>query len=286
VLSAEAPPQSRVRFVRRRLAGLGWHYTPSVVLVLAAIGIWEGLIRLLNVPAYLWPAPSTIVRSMRDDAGLLAAATWVTAQEVVYGFAIAIVAALSIGIALHLSPALRRAIYPILIASQSVPTVVLAPVLVIVMGFNIGPKLAIIALFTFFPIVVNTVDGLGSVDRDYIRMMLTLDASRWSIFRRVEFPAALPLIFSGARIGATYAAIGAIFGEWAGSDSGLGFEMLQAQGRLETPRVFAAVLIVTALAITLFTLVTLVERTTIPWARAGRVSSKSQERPSAGRGSN
>jgi putative hydroxymethylpyrimidine transport system permease protein len=286
VLSAEVPPQSRLRFARLSVAGMRWQYTPSLLLVVASIGLWEGLIRLLDVPHYLWPAPSTIVRSMWDDAGLLASSTLVTAQEVVYGFAIAIFAGLAIGIALHLSAALRRAIYPILIASQSVPTVVLAPVLVIVMGFNIGPKLAIIALFTFFPIVVNTVDGLASVDREYIRMMLTLDASRWSIFRRVEFPAALPLIFSGARIGATYAAIGAIFGEWAGSDAGLGFEMLQAQGRLETPRVFAAVLIVTLLAISLFTLVSLVERTTIPWARAGRVGSGSQERPSAWRGSN
>jgi len=162
---------------------------------------------------------------------------------------------------------LRRGLYPILIASQSVPTVVLAPVLVLLMGFNFGPKLAIIGLFCFFPIVVNTVDGLGSVDREYIRMMLTLDGSRWAIFRRVEFPSALPLIFSGMRIGATYAAIGAVFGEWAGSEAGLGFQMLQAQGRLDTPLVFAAVLLVSLIAIALFLVVSLVERLTIPWAK-------------------
>ena len=142
----------------------------------------------------------------------------------------------------------------------------LAPVLVLLLGFGIGPKLAVIGLFTFFPIVVNTVDGLGSVDRDYIRMMLTLDASRWSIFRRVEFPAALPLVFSGIRIGATYAAIGAVFGEWAGSDAGLGYEMLQAQGRLDTPQVFAAVILVTLIAVCLFAFVSIVERLAIPWA--------------------
>jgi putative hydroxymethylpyrimidine transport system permease protein len=168
-------------------------------------------------------------------------------------------------------------VYPILIASQSVPTVVLAPVLVLVMGFTIWPKLAIIGLFTFFPIVVNTVDGLASVDREYIRMMRTLDASRLSIFRRVEFPAALPLIFSGARIGATYAAIGAVFGEWAGSNAGLGYEMLQAQGQLETPRVFAAVLLVTCVAVVLFVLVSLAERLTIPWARAASLDRSSAE---------
>ena len=263
---------TRDRLAWGRVRALSWKYAPSAILVLLAIGLWEFLCRLLAVPNYLWPAPSVIARNLYDDSGLLGSATWVTAREVIYGFGIAILAGLGIGIALHLSAALRRAIYPILIASQSIPTVVLAPVLVLLMGFSIGPKLAIIALFTFFPIVVNTVDGLGSVDRDYIRMMLTLDASRWSIFRRVEFPSALPLIFSGARIGATYAAIGAVFGEWAGSNEGLGYEMLQAQGQLETPRVFSAVMLVTFIAVVLFVLVSLVERLTIPWARVGTLA--------------
>ena len=252
-----------------RAAGLVWKYGPSLALVALAIALWELLVRALDVPRYLWPTPSLVIATMSEDVDLLASATWVTVKEVVIGFAIAIFAGLAIGITLHISATLRRAVYPILIASQSVPTVVLAPVLVLLMGFNIGPKLAIIGLFTFFPIVVNTVDGLGSVDREYIRMMLTLDASRWSIFRRVEFPAALPLIFSGIRIGATYAAIGAVFGEWAGSDAGLGYEMLQSQGRLDTPRVFAAVILVTAIAVALFTIVSLVERLAIPWARVG-----------------
>jgi putative hydroxymethylpyrimidine transport system permease protein len=271
MLTADAA-DTRDRLPGARWIGVGWKYGPSLILVVLAIALWEVLCRVLAVPRYLWPAPSVIARDLYDDSGLLGSATWVTVREVLYGFGIAIVAGLAIGIALHLSATLRRAIYPILIASQSIPTVVLAPVLVLVMGFNIGPKLAIIALFTFFPIVVNTVDGLGSVDRDYIRMMLTLHASRWSIFRRVEFPSALPLIFSGARIGATYAAIGAVFGEWAGSNAGLGYEMLQAQGQLETPRVFAAVLLVTCIAVALFVLVTLVERLTIPWARVGTLA--------------
>ncbi len=271
----ETTPQRRLGTAGRRVAGFTWNYGPSIALVIFAIGLWELLVRVLDVPGYLWPAPSAIARTLADETNLLGSATWVTLREVIYGFAIAIGAGLGIGIVLHLSATLRRAVYPILIASQSVPTVVLAPVLVLVMGFGIGPKLAIIALFTFFPIVVNTVDGLGSVDREYIRMMLTLDASRWSIFRRVEFPAALPLIFSGARIGATYAAIGAVFGEWAGSNAGLGYEMLQAQGQLETSRVFAAVLLVTLIAIVLFALVTLVERLMIPWARAGPAGRRS-----------
>jgi putative hydroxymethylpyrimidine transport system permease protein len=269
ISAAERPQPRRLGAAGRHVAGFAWSYGPSIVLVIMGIGLWELLIRVLDVPGYLWPAPSAIARTLGNDSGLLASATWVTVREVIYGFGIAIGAGLGIGILLHVSGTLRRAVYPILIASQSVPTVVLAPVLVLVMGFGIGPKLAIIALFTFFPIVVNTVDGLASVDGDYIRMMLTLDASRWSIFRRVEFPAALPLIFSGMRIGATYAAIGAVFGEWSGSNGGLGYEMLQAQGQLETSRVFAAVVLVTGIAIVLFGLVTLVERLVVPWARTG-----------------
>jgi putative hydroxymethylpyrimidine transport system permease protein len=277
VLAADAVAASRLRLASRRARAVAWNYTPAATLVVLTIALWEFLCRALSVPAYLWPEPSTIARNFYDDLGLLESATWITGREVVYGFAIAIVAGLGIGIALHLSATLRRAIYPILIASQSIPTVVLAPVLVILMGFSIWPKLAIIALFTFFPIVVNTVDGLGSVDRDYIRMMRTLDGSRWSIFRRVEFPAALPLIFSGARIGATYAAIGAVFGEWSGSSGGLGYEMQQAQGQLETPRVFAAVLLVTAIAVILFVLVSLAERLLIPWARVGASGGSSNQ---------
>lgn len=245
-----------------------WQYGPAVTIVVVALGLWELLIRVLDVPRFLWPAPSLIVATLRDDAGPLADHSWTTLREVLLGFLIALAAGLLIGVALHLSETLRRGMLPILIASQSVPTVVLAPVLVLVMGFNIGPILAVIALFCFFPIAVNTIDGLSSVDREYVRMMQTLDASRRSIFRRVEFPSALPFIFTGTRIGATYAAIGAVFGEWAGSDGGLGWLMIQAKGRLDTPLVFAAVAIITSMAVSLFLLVALVERLTIPWARS------------------
>jgi putative hydroxymethylpyrimidine transport system permease protein len=253
----------------RRVFGALLQYAPAITLVVIAIALWEGLCRLLDVPSYLWPKPSVIVRGFGEDWGDLSSSLGVTLEEVLLGFAMAIAAGLVIGTALHLSATLRRAVYPILIASQSVPTVVLAPVLVILLGFGIWPKLAIIGLFTFFPIVVNTVDGLGSVDREYVRMMLTLDADRWAVFRRVEFPTALPLIFSGVRIGATYSAIGAVFGEWAGSEKGLGHEMIIAQGQLQTSTVFEAVILVTLIAVALFTAVSLLERLLIPWARAG-----------------
>ena len=129
---------------------------------------------------------------------------------------------------LHLSSTLRRAFYPLLVASQTVPIVVVAPILVVWLGFGIGPKLAIIGLICFFPITVNTLDGLGSVDPDLVKMMRTLDSSRWQTLRRIEAPTALPYFFSGAKIAVAVAVIGAVFGEWAGSSSGLGHLIQQA----------------------------------------------------------
>ena len=150
-------------------------------------------------------------------------------------------AGVAFAIVLHLSPTLRRAFYPLLVASQTVPIVVVAPILVVWLGFGIGPKLAIIALICFFPITVNTLDGLGSVDRDLVKMMRTLDSSRWQTLRRVEAPTALPYFFSGAKIAVAVAVIGAVFGEWAGSSSGLGHLIQQASAQLQTARTFAAV---------------------------------------------
>jgi len=273
VLTAEKKPRvlgvaQKAEQQQGRFGRILRQYGPAIGLVILGIGLWELLCRALDVPDYIWPTPSLVASTLADRAGELASNSWVTIKEVILGFLIAVAAGLGIGIALHLSGILRKSVYPILIASQSIPTVVLAPVLAIVLGFGLAPKLAIIGLFCFFPIVVNTVDGLGTVDREYVRLMLTLDGSRSAIFRRIEFPSALPSIFSGVRIAATYAAIGAIFGEWAGSEAGLGFQMLQAQGQLDTAYVFAAVFIVTLIAVALFLLVTLLERLLIPWAKA------------------
>jgi len=252
---------------RLLIARWGIAYGPALLIVGASIGLWELLVRALHVPDYLLPTPSAVARDFATDHGVLLSATWVTLEEVLLGFGIAFAAGLALAIALHLSSVLRRALYPILIASQTIPIVVLAPILVILMGYNIKPKLVIVALICFFPIVVNGVDGFRSVDPEFVRMMRTLDASRLSIFRRIEFPTGLPLIFSGTRIAATYAAIGAIFGEWSGSTSGLGYVMLQATPNLETARVLAAVVILSAISLLLFLAVSLVERMAIPWAR-------------------
>ena len=231
------------------------------------VGAWELYVRLAHVPQYLVPSPSEIAVALKQDwAQYLGPATWRTLTEVLIGFVVAVALGIGLAVVLHVFDPLRRAVYPLLIASQTIPIVVLAPILVILLGYGIAPKLVIVALICFFPIVVNGLDGLRSVDDDLIHMMRTLDAGRWAIFRRIEFPAALPPIFSGMRIAATFAAIGAVFGEWAGSDQGLGYVILAATPNLQTARIFAAILILTLVALLLFGVVSILERLLVPWA--------------------
>jgi putative hydroxymethylpyrimidine transport system permease protein len=239
------------------------------LITIAGIGLWQLIIWLGHVPEYLIPAPSAVAADMKTDWPVLEPALLVTLKEILIGFLISAAAGVGIAVVLHLSNTLRRAFYPILIGSQTVPIVVLAPILVIIFGYGILPKLIIVALICFFPIVVNGVDGLRSVDEDLIRMMRTLHGTRWSIFKRVEFPAALPSFFSGMRIAATFAAIGAVFGEWSGSSAGLGYVMLAATPNLLTTRIFAAIVFLTVVALMLFGVVSLLERILVPWAPKG-----------------
>jgi putative hydroxymethylpyrimidine transport system permease protein len=238
---------------------------PPLALLALAVAVWELVVRAAHVPDYVFPAPTAVARSLANDAGLLGSATLVTMREIVLGYLLAVAVAVAIAVVLHFSGALRRAVLPILVLSQTVPTVLLAPILAILLGYGIEPKLVVVAIVCFFPIVVSAVDGLRSADRELVQMMRTLHGDRLAIFRRVELPGALPAIFTGARVAATYAAVGAVFGEWAGSSSGLGFVILQAQPALDTGRIFAAVLVLSALALALYALVTLAERLLVPW---------------------
>jgi putative hydroxymethylpyrimidine transport system permease protein len=242
-----------------------------VLLLAALLGAWQiaasngAIASALNIESYLVPSPAEIGESLWDNRSLLAENAWVTLREVVLGFACAIVAGLAIAVGLHLSETLRRASYPLLIVSQTIPIIAIAPILLIWFGFGIGPKLALVGLVCFFPIVVNTLDGLRASDPEAAKLMRSLDASRWQILRRVELPGALPYVFSGARIAAVFTTIGAVFGEWAGSSAGLGHLMLQDNAQLETARVFAAFAVLSAIALALFGLVALAERRVVTW---------------------
>jgi putative hydroxymethylpyrimidine transport system permease protein len=244
---------------------------PTLVVIAVLAALWEAASHWFGVPDYILPSLDSISSTMAGQwSGTLASATLVTTEEVLLGFILSIAVAVSLAVILHSSRIMRNACYPLLIGSQAVPIVVIAPVLTIIFGFTITPKLVVVALVCFFPVVVNAVDGLAAVDPELLRVMRTLDGGRWATFRRVEAPAALPSLFTGLRVAATYAPIGAVFGEFAGSQNGLGYLMLQATPQLETSLVFAAIFILTAEAIVLFVAVTMLERLCCPWAREGK----------------
>jgi ABC-type nitrate/sulfonate/bicarbonate transport system permease component len=241
-------------------------WLPSLVLFVALVALWELAARwdliadALSIEPFLVPAPSDVGESLWTDRSLLAEDAWVTLREVIAGFALALATGFGFAVVLHRSDLLRRAFYPLLMASQTVPVIAIAPILVVWLGYGIGPKLAIIALVCFFPITVNMLDGLRSVDPELPRMMRTLDADRGRILWAVEVPSAMPFLFSGAKIAAVISVIGAVFGEWSGANSGLGHLILVAQGQVQTARVFAAVVVLSAIAISLFAALTLLER--------------------------
>jgi putative hydroxymethylpyrimidine transport system permease protein len=243
---------------------------PVIVLILIA-AVWDLVVHLGHVQDYIFPTIENVFRSLfKNWSGILASATWVTFQEMLYGFLIAIAVAVVLSLAVHSSATLRGAVYPLLIGSQAVPIVVIGPILAIIFGYGIQPKLIIVAISCFFPIVVNLVDGLGSVDPDLIKVMRTLDGSRLATLFRVEVPSALPSFFSGLRIAAVYAPIGAVFGEYAGSQNGLGYVLIQATPQLNTDLVFADVLLLTVMSIILFVLLTYLEKICCPWAGKGK----------------
>lgn len=243
---------------------------PALVLVLVA-AVWDLVVHLAHVQDYIFPSLENVFRSLyKNWSSVLGSATWVTFQEMLFGFLISIAVAVVIALSLHSSATLRAAIYPLLIGSQAVPIVVIGPILAIIFGYGITPKLIIVAISCFFPIVVNLVDGLASVDPDLIKVMRTLDGSRLATLFRVEVPSALPSFFSGMRIAAVYAPIGAVFGEYAGSQNGLGYVLIQATPQLNTDLVFAAVLLLTVMSILLFVLLSFLERICCPWAAKGK----------------
>ena len=242
----------------------------AALLLVALLAGWEAYTRLGGIDEIVLPAPTAILTALYDDRALLWSNFTVTAGEIGLGMLVALVLGLLCAIAIHFSDVLRRALYPLLVGSQTIPIVLVAPLLVAWWGFGLGPKLAIVALVCFFPVVVPTLDALDRVDGDLRKLMRTLGASRWQTFRMVDAPAALPGVLTGAKLSVAIASIAAILAELAGSDSGLGNLMLKAIPNFETARAFAAVLILSVFSVVLFGLLALAERRLLPWAHQPR----------------
>ena len=238
----------------------------ALVLVALLLGAWQLYVAVSGISEIVLPAPTEVADALWRDRDLLWDNAVVTGQEIVLGLALALAAGAALAVALHFSGLLRRASMPLLISTQAVPIAVLAPVLVAWWGFGIFPKLVVVALVCFFPVVVTTLDGLRAVDPDLHKLLRTLGASRWQRFRFAEAPAALPAALSGAKIAVAVGGIAAVFAEYTGSSEGLGHLLLQSVPQLETARAWAAVVVLAAISIACFYALALAERGLAPWA--------------------
>jgi NitT/TauT family transport system permease protein len=234
-----------------------------------ALAIWLAIVAIADLPAFILPSPGQVwerfLRALAD--GSLARHMWVTLQEVLLGLLVGVGAASLLGYALAKSRRLERALAPYVVASQSIPIVAIAPLLVIWFGPGLLSKVLICALIVFFPVLINTIVGLHSVPQDLRDLMRSLRASRWQTLRLLELPAALPVFLAGLRIGATLSVIGAVVGEFVGADRGLGFLINVGRGEYDTALVFVAVFTLIATALVLYGLVVLLESRLLWWQR-------------------
>ncbi len=254
----------------RKMAWIIRQVVPPAGLALLILAAWEGTVVGFKIPPYILPPPSQVARLLVAERGLLASHFVVTLEEVLVGLAVAGVIGIGLGIAIFHSPTLARGLYPFIIASKTVPIFAIAPLLIVWFGYGMAPKVIVAALFVFFPLVVNTVDGLKAVDADAVNLLWIAQANRWQILTKVRIPAALPFIFSGTKIGVSVAVIGAVVGEWVGAKAGLGFLMIHANAQLQIDLIFAAIAALSALGVGLFALVSLLEAWAMPWRRVAR----------------
>ena len=238
---------------------------PPATLIVGVVATWYLIVVISGLPPFILPSPMQVVAAGIDTWDLLGPAILTTMFETLLGLGIAVVLGVAFAGIMDLVPIIRRAVYPLLVASQTVQILAVAPLLIIWFGFGLTPNIIVVVLFTFFPMTVSTVDGLRSTDPDYIALLRSMRASRAQIWRTVRLPAALPSFFSGLRLSVTYSVVAATIGEWVGGSGGLGLYMLRSKNALQTDQVFIAMLITTLLSIGLFLVVFTIEHLALPW---------------------
>jgi len=243
-------------------------YAASAALALTALLAWEVAAAGFAIPKWLLPAPSDVVAALVASWELIARHTLATLEEVLVGFVASFVVGVALAVAIVRSRVVERALYPFVVASQTIPIVAIAPVLLVWFGYGLWPKAIVVVLICFFPIVVNTVDGFRSVDPDLVDLLRTMGATPRQIFTKVQVPTALPYLLSGTKIAIAVSVIGAVIGEWVGAQAGLGYLMVRSAAQFQTARVFAAILVLSAMGVALFGLVALIERFALAYRRA------------------
>jgi len=261
--SVEEHVQAAVRG-RARSARVASVVAPVVTFGLILV-IWEVAVRAFDISVLILPAPTRIATEMAGDIGILAHHGLVTTTEILTGYLLSILVGIPLALVLFFSPILSRAIFPLIVSSQLIPKVAIAPLFVIWLGFGPMPKVIITFLISFFPITISTMVGLNSIQREKVLLARSMGMGAAGMFWRIRLPQALPSVFAGLKIAVTLAVIGAVVGEFVGSDSGLGYLLLVADGNFNTPLLFASIIVLTAIGVVGYAAVVILERLTIPW---------------------
>lgn len=260
---------SNIKASLRAFARLSTHAGPALLSVAALIAAWEISVHVSGISPTVLPAPSRVLSQAYENRAALTGHSLATLQATGFGFSCSLLLAFLFSMLVDFFPPIRRALFPVLIITQTLPLIAIAPLIVLWFGFGLTPKIVLVALVTFFPMLVALVQGYAATDRDIESLLASMGASRWRIFAMARLPSALPYFFAGLRISITYAVVGAIFAEYAGAARGLGIYILNAKNNFRPDLVLAAVSVSAMLTLSLFGLTVLVQRWATPWTRIG-----------------
>ena len=244
----------------------GQRFMP-VAVIIGLLLIWEGAVRLFQIPLYVLPSPLQVMKALAEESATLAGHAVITVAEALIGIGISMALAVFLGIVMDCFPLMRQGIYPILVVTQTVPMIVMAPILIIYMGFGIGPKILTVVLMCFFPVAVSFSDGLAQVDQEYVNLVRSYGASQWKAYGLVKIPASIPSLLSGLKVAATYSISGAVVGEWIGAQRGLGYYLLRVQNSSMLDRVFACVVVIIFFRLCMTGLIRLYQYRALPYLR-------------------
>src|SRR5690606_22900568 len=242
-----------------------WLRRYAILSFVAAFALWEAAVRFFEVAPYLLPPPSTILLELAARWPRVLDGAIITTQEIIAGYLLAIVVSVPLALLITYSRVLESTLYPMIVFLQIIPKIAIAPLFIIWFGFGFTPKLLLVFLLSFFPIVVSSIAGFKSLDPDVMDLARSTGASEWLMFRKIRLPQALPSIFTGLKVGAALAATAAVVAEFVASNRGLGYLLLEYNGNLETAMVFAVVLVLSAIGLLVYYAVELLEKLAIPW---------------------
>ncbi|WP_342642376.1 ABC transporter permease [Rhodoligotrophos ferricapiens] len=245
---------------------MSWRGAIYPVATLAAfILLWQAAVALLALPEYLVPSPLAVLQRMREDHATLLFHSGITLAETIGGFLLALVLGVVIGALLVSSRSLERIVLPVLLVIQTFPKIALAPLIIIWFGLGFGPKLLMSFLVAVFPVLISTMVGMRSVEKDLVDLARSMQASPLAIFLRFRLPSALPQIFGAMKVAVAFAIVGAVVGEWVGADKGLGYLLIWANANLDTPMLFSILVCLAVIGLGLYYLVEIAERLALPW---------------------